>query len=189
MDAELRIDERPSLRRPILIAAFKGWNDGGQGASTAVEHLVGAWDAKRFAEIDPEGFVDFQSARPTVVLEDGVSRRIEWPENVWMGVSVENADYLWRIDELRRTRAALRFLSIEPLLGPLEELDLRGIDWVIVGGESGPHCRSVDPAWVVGVRDRCLASRVPFFFKQWGGTNKKKTGRELEGRTWDELPE
>ena len=114
---------------------------------------------------------------------------LDWPPNVWMGVSVENADYLWRIDELRRARAALRFLSIEPLLGPLEELDLRGIDWVIVGGESGPHCRSVDPAWVVGVRDRCLASGVPFFFKQWGGTNKKKTGRELEGRTWDELPE
>lgn len=103
MDAELRIDERPSLRRPILIAAFKGWNDGGQGASTAVEHLVGAWDAKRFAEIDPEGFVDFQSARPTVVLDGGVSRRIEWPENVFHHAAIPGLD-----------RDAILLLGVEP---------------------------------------------------------------------------
>ena len=118
-----------------------------------------------------------------------VDSELDWPRNVWMGVSVENEDYLGRIDELRRTRAALKFLSIEPLLGPLPGLELRGIDWVIAGGESGPRCRPMAPEWVIGVRDRCIASGVPFFFKQWGGTNKKKTGRVLEGRTWDELPE
>lgn len=103
MDAELRIDERPSLRRPVLIAAFKGWNDGGQGASTAVEHLVSTWDAKRFAEIDPEGFVDFQSTRPTVVLDEGTTRRIEWPENVLYHAAVPGLD-----------RDAILLLGVEP---------------------------------------------------------------------------
>ena len=116
------------------------------------------------------------------------SSQIAWPSNVWMGVSVENADYTYRIDHLRETGAAVKFLSIEPLLGPLDGLDLRGIDWVIVGGESGPKARPIDAAWVQSIRDQCIASRTPFFFKQWGGTNKKRTGRELEGRTWDELP-
>ena len=114
--------------------------------------------------------------------------RLEWARNIWMGVSVESAAYRSRIDDLRTTHAAIRFLSLEPLLGPLENLDLHGIDWVIVGGESGPGARPMNPEWVLDLRDQCRAARVPFFFKQWGGWNKKKTGRTLEGRLWDEMP-
>lgn len=113
---------------------------------------------------------------------------LDWPANVWMGVSVEKADYVDRIDDLRRTGSVVKFLSLEPLLGPLPRLDLRGIDWAIVGGESGPGARPMDPAWVTDIRDQCLAAGVAFFFKQWGGTNKKRTGRILDGRTWDEMP-
>jgi protein gp37 len=105
-----------------------------------------------------------------------------------MGVSVENQSYTFRIDHLRHTGAMVRFLSLEPLLGPLPSLNLEGIDWVIVGGESGPGARPIDPAWVLEIRDQCLEAGVPFFFKQWGGTREKKSGRELEGRTWDEMP-
>jgi protein gp37 len=117
-----------------------------------------------------------------------LDRDLDWPANVWMGVSVESARYVARIDGLRATRAAVRFLSLEPLLGPLVELDLGGIDWVIVGGESGPGSRPMDPDWVTSIRDQCRAAGVAFFFKQWGGVNKKRAGRQLEGRTWDELP-
>ncbi len=117
-----------------------------------------------------------------------LSDQISWPANVWMGVSVENRRYCSRIDDLRSTNAKLRFLSLEPLLGPLPDLDLKGIDWVIVGGESGPKSRPMHPSWAVDLRDQCSRAKVPFFFKQWGGTNKKKSGRILEGRTWDEMP-
>ena len=113
---------------------------------------------------------------------------LPWAMNIWMGVSVENGDYTFRIDDLRKTGAATKFLSLEPLLGPLPKLDLEGIDWVIVGGESGLRARPMDPKWVIDIRDQCQAAGVPFFFKQWGGVNKKKAGRELEGRTWDETP-
>jgi hypothetical protein len=107
---------------------------------------------------------------------------------IWMGVSVENADYVWRIDHLRHSGAAVKFLSLEPLLGPLEHLDLRLIDWAIVGGESGPGARPVAVEWIRSIRDQCRSSDVAFHFKQWGGSNKKRTGRVLDGRTWDELP-
>lgn len=113
---------------------------------------------------------------------------LPWPKNVWMGVSVENADYTGRIDDLRRTGASVKFLSVEPLLGPIPEMNLRGIDWVIVGGESGPGARPMKPEWVEEIRDQCLYAGVPFFFKQWGGFNKKKNGRVLDGRIWDEMP-
>jgi protein gp37 len=113
---------------------------------------------------------------------------ISWPKNVWMGVSVENNDYKFRIDHLRQTGAKIKFLSLEPLLGPIHNIDLNNIDWVIVGGESGPKSRPIEEDWVRELRDSCLSSKTPFFFKQWGGTNKKKTGRLLEGRTWDEMP-
>lgn len=113
---------------------------------------------------------------------------LDWPENLWMGVSVENADYTFRIDYLRQTHAKIKFLSIEPLLGPVPNMNLTGIHWVIAGGESGPGARPLQREWVTDIRDQCLAARVPFFFKQWGGTNKKKTGRELDGRTWSDLP-
>lgn len=114
---------------------------------------------------------------------------LDWPKNVWMGVSVESSDHVDRIDCLRRTRAALKFLSLEPLLGPLPDLSLQGIDWAIVGGESGPRARPVEEGWILDIRDQCRRAGVAFFFKQWGGQNKKKTGRLLEGRTWDEIPE
>lgn len=113
---------------------------------------------------------------------------LAWPANVWMGVSVENADHVYRIDHLRGVGAAVRFLSIEPILGPIHELDLERIGWVIVGGESGPGARPMLEEWVIEIRDQCRRAGVPFFFKQWGGVNKKKTGRELQGRTWDEMP-
>ncbi len=113
---------------------------------------------------------------------------LPWAPHIWMGVSVENADYVSRIDDLRATSAHLKFLSVEPLLGPLPNLDLRGIDWVIVGGESGPGARPMDEAWVTGIRDQCHEQGARFFFKQWGGVNKKKAGRELQGKTWDDMP-
>ena len=113
---------------------------------------------------------------------------LSWPPNVWIGVSVENEDYAYRIDHLKRVPAAVRFLSIEPLLGPITKLSLTHVDWVIVGGESGPFARFVDPKWVRCIRDECVSAGVPFFFKQWGGTRKSTTGRILDGRTWDELP-
>jgi len=113
---------------------------------------------------------------------------LPWPSNVWMGTSVETADYIFRIDQLRRIPAAIRFLSLEPLLGLIEPLALEGINWVIVGGESGPGARRMDPKWVLEIRDACLQQNVPFFFKQWGGLNKKKSGRLLDGTTWDEMP-
>ncbi len=113
---------------------------------------------------------------------------LTWAPHIWMGVSVESQKYAFRIDDLRRTRAHVKFLSLEPLLGPLPNLNLRGINWVIVGGESGPGARPLDSAWVIDIRNQCQKAQVPFFFKQWGGINKKKTGRQLEGRTWDEVP-
>ncbi|MBN1553042.1 phage Gp37/Gp68 family protein [bacterium] len=113
---------------------------------------------------------------------------LEWPDNVWMGVSVETAEYLHRLDHLRTVHAKVRFISFEPLLGPVGWFDLSGIDWCIVGGESGPGARPMSKAWVTEIRDQCQAAGVPFFFKQWGGTNKKKTGRQLENRMWSELP-
>ena len=114
---------------------------------------------------------------------------LDWQPQMWMGVSVENARFQHRIDQLRNTRAHVKFLSLEPLLGPLSDLDLRNIDWVIVGGESGPRARPMDPSWVGDIRDQCRNAKVAFFFKQWGGVFKSRTGRELEGRTWDQMPD
>jgi protein gp37 len=117
-----------------------------------------------------------------------LSATLPWARNIWMGVTVENENVCGRINHLRRTAASVKFLSIEPLLGPLPALDLSGIDWVIVGGESGPGARFMDPSWVIDICDQCSSAGVPFFFKQWGGTDKKKAGRILNGRTWDEMP-
>lgn len=123
--------------------------------------------AKRLLEIDPY---------------------INWPVNVWMGVSVENRDYVSRIEYLRKTHAYTKFLSLEPLLGPLSKMNLKGVNWVIAGGESGPYARPVQKAWIIDIRDQCVAANVPFFFKQWGGVNKKRAGRLLEGQIWNEMP-
>ncbi len=117
-----------------------------------------------------------------------LGRELPWAPHIWMGVSVESAKYLNRVNDLRATKAHVKFLSLEPLLGPLTNLDLIGIDWVIAGGESGPGARSIQASWVRDIRDRCMNANVPFFFKQWGGVQKSKTGRELDGRTWNEMP-
>ncbi|MDQ2730749.1 MAG: phage Gp37/Gp68 family protein [Armatimonadota bacterium] len=113
---------------------------------------------------------------------------LPWPPHIWAGVSVESNRYAWRADHLRQVPAAVRFISAEPLLGPLDELDLTGLHWVITGGESGPGCRPCDPQWVRDLRDRCVEGGVAFFHKQWGGRTPKANGRVLDGRTWDEMP-
>lgn len=117
-----------------------------------------------------------------------LARRLPWPDNVWMGVSVESTEVTYRVAHLATVPAAVRFLSVEPLIGPIPRLRLSGVDWVIVGGESGPKARPCNPEWVREIRDRCQAAGVPFFFKQWGGKRKTTTGRVLDDRTWDELP-
>ncbi|MGB9177971.1 MAG: phage Gp37/Gp68 family protein [Pyrinomonadaceae bacterium] len=117
-----------------------------------------------------------------------LSRQLLWESHIWMGVSIENKNYTYRIDHLLETGAQVKFLSLEPLLGPLPNLNLQGIDWVIVGGESGPGARVMCETWVLDIRDQCLAAGVPFFFKQWGGVNKKRAGRMLDGRTYNQMP-
>ncbi len=124
--------------------------------------------------------------RPERLL--ALDTQLPWRPHIWMGTSVETHRYVTRIDALRQTSAHVKFLSLEPLLGPLPRLNLEGINWVIVGGESGPGARPMDSKWVTDIRSQCQAARVPFFFKQWGGVNKKKAGRELDGQTWDEMP-
>jgi protein gp37 len=119
---------------------------------------------------------------------EAIGRNLSWPHNVWMGVSVESKDYLYRIDHLRNVGARVKFISFEPLLGEHGKIDLHGIHWAIVGGESGPRARPIDREWVLEIRDECISASVPFFFKQWGGTNKKKAGRLLDNRTWDQVP-
>ena len=120
---------------------------------------------------------------------EALSKELNWAPNIWMGVSIESDEYTFRADHLRRTGACLKFLSCEPLLGPLPSLNLHGLDWVIVGGESGPGARPMDEDWVKQIRTNCHASKVPFFFKQWGGVHKKRAGRLLDGRTWDGMPQ
>lgn len=148
-----------------------------------VEFVLEVFDVMRCAH-----WHTFQVLTKRAERLEELSPKIDWPDNVWMGVSVENQDYTFRIDHLRRTGAKTKFLSLEPLLGPLHKLNLKGIHWAIVGGESGPGARPLDPAWVVDIRNQCVRAKVPFFFKQWGGVQKKRAGRILEGRTWDEMP-
>lgn len=134
----------------------------------------------------PQHTFQILTKRPERVAK--LASKLPWAGNIWMGTSVENQGVTERIEHLAEIPAAVRFLSLEPLLGPLEKLRLSSIDWVIAGGESGPSARPMDASWVRSIRDQCIASNVAFHFKQWGGTNKKRTGRELDGRTWDELP-
>ncbi len=148
-----------------------------------LEYIRRVFDVMRRAQQHRFQILTKRSERLRAVDAD-----LPWASNIWMGVSVEDADRLFRVDDLRATGASIKFLSLEPLLGPLTKLTLDGIQWVIVGGESGPGARSMDPAWVIEIRDRCQAAGVPFFFKQWGGVNKKKAGRLLDGRVWDEMP-
>lgn len=118
-----------------------------------------------------------------------IAPELNWPENLWIGVSIENKDYVWRIGCLKQVPAATRFISVEPLIGPVGTLPLNDIEWVIVGGESGPDARPMKKAWVTNIRDQCINSNTPFFFKQWGGRTPKANGRTLEGKTWNEMPE
>ena len=117
-----------------------------------------------------------------------ISSELAWNENIWLGVSVENNDYRYRIDHLKKTNANIKFISFEPLIGPIYKLDLKGIGWVIVGGESGPGARPIKKEWVETIKDICQESDIPFFFKQWGGVIKKKNGRKLNGKEWNEFP-
>lgn len=154
-----------------------------------------------FHEAVPEGFIYqafevmvqahwhiFQILTKRAERLAALAPRLPWPPNVWQGVSVENARYTWRVAYLQRVPSAVRFLSVEPLLGPIAHLPLDGIHWVIVGGESGPRHRPMDPAWVRAIRTQCLTAGIPFFFKQWGGRTPKAGGRRLDGRIWDEMP-
>jgi protein gp37 len=138
-------------------------------------------------EQSPRHIFQILTKRSNILMDMNV--QLPWPRNVWMGVSVESSKYLYRIDELRGTNAKTKFISFEPLLSPIHYVDLTGIDWVIAGGESGPGARPMSGSWVENIRDQCLASKTPFFFKQWGGLNRKKAGRMLGGRTWDDMPE
>jgi protein gp37 len=144
--------------------------------------------AECFAVMRQASWHTFQvlTKRPERAAE--LAHRLPWPGNVWMGTTVENADYIHRIRSLIQIPAAVRFLSLEPLLGPMPRLPLNGIHWVIVGGESGPAARPMQAEWVLQVRNRCLAHQVSFFFKQWGGVNKTLAGRELEGHIWGQMP-
>jgi protein gp37 len=147
------------------------------------EYIKRVFDVMRRADWHQYQVLTKRSERVRVLSDE-----LEWTPQVWMGVSVESEKYISRIDDLRKTGAIVKFLSLEPLLGPLNKLNLRGIDWAIVGGESGPGARIMEEAWVTSIRDQCLKAGVNFFFKQWGGVQKKKTGRTLDGRTWDEMP-
>jgi protein gp37 len=131
----------------------------------------------------------FQVLTKRAARLEELSPFLNWTSNIWMGVSVENQEVNFRIDHLRRTNAFVKFLSLEPLIGPLPNLILKNIDWVIVGGESGRNPRPMRAEWVLDIRDQCERTRTAFFFKQWGGKNKKAAGRELNGRTYDEMPE
>ncbi len=116
------------------------------------------------------------------------SHELKWSKNIWIGVTVENQDNINRVDFLREVNATVKFLSIEPLIGKIENLNLKNIDWVIVGGESGPGARPMKEEWVLNLKEQCINQNTHFFFKQWGGVNKKKNGRLLDGQTWDEMP-
>ncbi|MEW5701904.1 MAG: phage Gp37/Gp68 family protein [Candidatus Zixiibacteriota bacterium] len=144
---------------------------------------------KVFWVMQEAGWHQFQILTKRAERLAEVWRQLPWPRNVWMGVSVEDHRYVHRVHYLKEVPAAVRFLSVEPLLGPIPRLPLDGIDWVIAGGESGPGCRPMQADWVRDIRDQCLVREVPFFFKQWGGVHKKRQGRVLDGRTWDEMPE
>lgn len=151
--------------------------------SVPIEFIARVFDVMRQAHRHTFQVLTKRAERLAVVASE-----LPWPSNVWMGVSVESEEFTARIDHLQSTPAFIKFLSLEPLLGPLNNLKLAGIDWAIAGGESGPAARPMDPDWVRSIRDQCVASGVAFHFKQWGGVQKKQTGRILDGRTWDELP-
>ena len=151
--------------------------------SVPVEFILRVFDVMHRAH-----WHQFQVLTKRAERLESIDSQLQWSENIWMGVSVESQEYISRIDHLRNTGAKTKFISFEPLLGEIDSVSLEGIDWVIVGGESGPGARPISESWVLRLRDLCQERRIPFFFKQWGGVHKKKAGRLLEGRTWDEMP-
>ncbi|MDX1641474.1 MAG: phage Gp37/Gp68 family protein [Balneolaceae bacterium] len=138
---------------------------------------------------NPQHVFQVLTKRTELLLEYDKKGLLEWTENIWMGTSVEDERVKHRINTLTKTEAKTKFLSCEPLIGPLPDMNLKGIDWVIVGGESGHSPRPMQPEWVIDIKEQCQEANVPFFFKQWGGRNKKKNGRTLEKRTWDGMPD
>lgn len=146
-------------------------------------YILSMWETMLAA---PQHQYQILTKRPERLLE--IEELVHWPPQIWMGVTVESDRHVDRIDLLRNSSAAVKFLSLEPLLGPLDNIKLDGIAWAIVGGESGPKARPMEYEWVTGLRDQCVEQSVSFFFKQWGGTRKHQTGRTLDGRTWDEMP-
>lgn len=138
---------------------------------------------------NPQHVFQVLTKRADLLLQYDKEKLLKWTHNIWMGVSVEDSRVKKRISLLQQTKAKTKFLSLEPLIGPLPNLNLKKIDWVIVGGESGRKPRPMNVDWVLDLQEQCENAGVSFFFKQWGGTNKKKTGRELKGQTWDEMPE
>ena len=176
-----RLDQPSRWRRPRMIFV-------NSMSDLFHERVPDEFIREVFAVMADASWHTFQvlTKRPERVLE--LAGSLPWPSNVWMGVSIENRRFVHRADCLREVEAAVRFISAEPLLGPLEGLDLDGISWLIAGGESGPRHRRVDEDWIVDLRDRCREDGVAFFFKQWGGARPKSGGRELQGRTWDQIP-
>jgi protein gp37 len=152
------------------------------------EDIPDEYIARVFATMQAAHWHTFQILTKRSDRLASVASSLPWPQNVWMGVSVESPDYTFRIAHLVGVPAAVRFLSVEPLLAPIPEIRLKGVDWVIVGGESGPKARPMRADWVRQIKRRCEEMEIPFFFKQWGGTNKKAAGRILDGRTWDGMP-
>jgi protein gp37 len=152
------------------------------------EEVPDEFIAKVFAVIARNPRHDFLILTKRADRLSSISKGLSWPGNTWLGVSVESHSYLNRIDQLRKTTAKTKFISFEPLLGNVGGLDLSGIDWAIVGGESGWHARRMEESRVIGIKDQCQQQGVSFYFKQWGGTNKKKAGRILQSQTWDEMP-
>ncbi len=134
----------------------------------------------------PQHTYQVLTKRSTRMVE--LAKHLAWPANIWLGVTIESGKYSYRAQNLLKTAASTKFLSIEPMIGAVEGINLEGIDWVIVGGESGPQARAIRREWAVAVRDNCISNNIPFFFKQWGGPNKKKTGRLLDGQLWNQFP-
>ncbi len=174
-----RLDEPYHWRKPKLVFAVSMGDLFHEGISDG--HIL---NAVAVMANTPQHRYQVLTKRPERLLK----LNITWPSNVWVGTTVENDSVMHRIDILKQVRAAVRWLSIEPLIGPLREFDHAGLDWMVVGGESGPRSRPMDASWVRSIRDACLCSGTPFHFKQWGGRNKKAAGRMLDGRTWDEMP-
>lgn len=135
---------------------------------------------------NPKHTFQILTKRSDILLQH--HKKLNWTDNIWMGVSVENQEYIQRVRDLRKVKAAVRFISFEPLLGKITRIPLAHINWVIVGGESGPRSRPMDGEWAKCIRDVCISRNIPFFFKQWGGVNKKKSGRILEEKLWDQMP-